>query len=223
VTSIFQRAMGVEFDLLHPMLRRRFSVGLDSGEACVGRGVMDRVWHRGGWLRPFLALGATRNILLARRGRDVPFVIENVPYADSFGRETVTFVRTFAFPGGPERFDATMVLDPVHGHVVDYLGTHQHLATDLRLAADPDGSLVIRSVGHRFREGPVDVRVPAPLGAEARVRESYDEDAGRFRIRVEVVHPWFGPLFGYRGSFAAEFVDAAGYRAPRPVREESRS
>lgn len=186
---------------------------------------MDRVWRAGGWLRPFLALGATRNVLLPRRGRDVPFVIENVPYTDGYGRETVTFVRTFDFPTGPERFDATMVLDPAGGHVVDYLGTHQHLATDLRFTADADGALVIRSFGHRFREGPVDVRVPGPLGAEARVREAYDEATGRFRIRVEVVHPWFGPLFGYHGSFAAEFVDAAGYGVParlRPRREEAR-
>lgn len=226
MTSIFQRAMGAEFDLLHPQLQRRFSVGLDSGRACVGRGVMDRVWHAGGWIRPFLALGATRNILLPRRGRDLPFVIENVPYRDGFGRETVTFVRTFGFPGGAERFDATMVFSAERGGIVDYLGTHQHLATDLRLSAGADGALEIRSVQHRFREGPVSVRVPAVLGGDALVRESYDDVAGCFRIRVSVTNRWFGPLFGYHGRFTAEYVDAAahGPRAGlRPVREEVRA
>lgn len=36
--SLFRTAMGAGFERLHPELRRRFSVGLASGEACVGRG-----------------------------------------------------------------------------------------------------------------------------------------------------------------------------------------
>ncbi|GES30340.1 DUF4166 domain-containing protein [Streptomyces angustmyceticus] len=226
MTSMFQRALGADFDRLHPEIRRRFSVGLDSGEACIGRGTMDRIWHGRSFVRPFLALGGSRNILVPRTGRDIPFVIENVPYTDSFGRETVTFVRTFAFPGRPRRFDATMVFCPERGCVVDYLGTHQHLATDLHFTADATGALVIRSGEHRFREGPVDVRVPDLIGGDAVVRESYDEPAGRFRIQVRVGNRRFGPLFGYEGSFDAEFVDAAerGVRAGlRPVREEARA
>jgi hypothetical protein len=228
MTSIFQRAMGsAEFARLHPQLQRRFSVGLTSGEGCVGRGLMDRVWHRGGgWVRPFLALGARRHVLLPRTGRDVPFVIENFPYEDAYGRETVTFVRTFAFPRGrPARFDATMIHSHERGCIVDYLGTHQHLATDLEFAASADGALVIRSTAHRFREGPVDLTVPDFIGADAVVRESYDEAAELFRIHVHVVNRRFGPLFGYEGSFAVEYVDVAARGMPaglRPVREEAR-
>lgn len=224
MTSIFRRALGADFDRLHPRIRRRFSVGLDSGESCTGRGVMDRVWHGGPWLRPFLALGGTRNILLPRTGRDIPFTIENVPFTDSFGRETVTFVRTFAFPDGPRRFDATMVHSPERGCVVDYLGTHQHLATDLHLSVDDAGALVIRSGEHRFREGPVDTRVPQLIGGDAVVRESYDDAADRFRIQVRVTNRRFGPLFGYEGSFTAEYAPARGIRQDlRPVREEARA
>lgn len=224
MTSIFQQALGADFDRLHPRVRRRFSVGLDSGESCTGHGVMDRVWHGGPWVRPFLALGGTRNILLPRTGRDIPFTIENVPFTDSFGRETVTFVRTFAFPDGPRRFDATMVHSPERGCVVDYLGTHQHLATDLHLTVDGAGALVIRSGEHRFREGPVDARVPALIGGDAVVRESYDEAAARFRIQVRVTNRRFGPLFGYEGSFTAEYAPTHGIRRDlRPVREEARA
>ncbi|MGW0513461.1 DUF4166 domain-containing protein [Streptomyces olivaceoviridis] len=226
MTSIFQTAMGAEFQRLHPALRRRFSVGLAGGEACTGRGVMDRIWHGPAFVKPFLALGATRHILVPRPGRNVPFVIENVPYRDTFGRETVSFVRTFHLPGRARRFDAQMVLGPRGDRVLDYLGTHQHLATDLHLRAEPDGSLLIRSGAHRFREGPVDVRVPELIGATAEVRESYDETTGRFRVRVRVVNRWFGPLFGYEGSFTASYTDvrAHGVRPGlRPVREEARA
>ncbi|MGW2415183.1 DUF4166 domain-containing protein [Streptomyces tubercidicus] len=226
MTSIFRRVLGADFDRLHPQVRRRFSVGLDSGEACIGRGTMDRIWHGRSFVRPFLALGGSRNILVPQAGRNVPFVIENVPYTDSFGRETVTFVRTFAFPGRPRRFDATMVYSPERGCVVDYLGTHQHLATDLHFTVDDSGALVIRSGEHRFREGPADVRVPDLIGGDAVVRESYDDAAGCFRIQVRVGNRRFGPLFGYEGSFSAEFVNATerGVRAGlRPVREEARA
>ncbi|GLW44396.1 hypothetical protein Stsp02_00580 [Streptomyces sp. NBRC 14336] len=226
MTSIFRTAMGPDFRRLHPELQRRFSVGLASGEACTGRGVMDRIWHGGAVVKPFLALGGTRNILVPREGRRVPFVIENVPYVDSFGRETVSFVRTFDLPGRARRFDAQMVLSPRGDRVLDYLGTHQHLATDLFLRAEPDGSLLIRSGEHRFREGVVDVRVPELIGAAAEVRESYDDAAGRFRIQVRVVNRYFGPLFGYEGSFRAEYTDVrrCGVRPGlRPVREEARA
>jgi hypothetical protein len=226
MTSIFRTAMGPDFDRLHPELRRRFSVGLAGGEACTGRGVMSRIWHGGALVKPFLALGATRNILVPRAGRNVPFTIENVPYTDTFGRETVSFVRTFRLPGRPRRFDAQMVLSPKGDRVLDYLGTHQHLASELHLSAEPDGSLLVRSGEHRFREGPVDVRVPRLIGATAKVREPFDDTTGRFRIRVRVVNDRFGPLFGYEGSFTATYTDirACGVRPGlRPVREESRA
>ncbi|WP_329536379.1 DUF4166 domain-containing protein [Streptomyces sp. NBC_01450] len=218
--------MGADFDRLHPELRRRFSVGLAGGEACTGHGVMERIWHGRSFVKPFLALGGTRNILVPRAGRNVPFMIENVPYADTFGRETVSFVRTFDLPGRPRRFDAQMVLSPKGDRVLDYLGTHQHLASDLHLSAEPDGSLLIRSGEHRFREGPVDVRVPELIGADAEVRESYDDSTGRFRIRVRVENRRFGPLFGYEGTFRATYTDVRtrGVRPGlRPVREEARA
>ncbi|MER7170535.1 DUF4166 domain-containing protein [Streptomyces mesophilus] len=226
MTSIFRTVMGADFERLHPQLQRRFSVGLTSGEACTGRGVMDRIWHGGRHVKPFLALGTTRNILVPREGRAIPFTIENVPYADTYGRETVSFVRTFQLPGGPRRFDAQMVLGPHGDRILDYLGTHQHLASDLHPSTDGKGGLVIRSGIHRFREGPVDVRVPSLIGGDAEVRESYDEESGRFRIRVRVVNRHFGPLFGYEGSFTATYreVRDGGVRPGlRPVREEARA
>ncbi|MER6536510.1 DUF4166 domain-containing protein [Streptomyces sp. 900105755] len=225
MTSMFRTVMGPDFDRLHPQLRRRFSVGLESGEACTGRGVMERIWHGPAFVKPFLALGATRNILVPKAARNVPFKIENVPYTDTYGRETVTFVRTFDLPGRPRRFDAQMVLSPKGDRILDYLGTHQHLASELHLRAEADGSLLIRSGEHRFREGPVDVRVPALVGATAEVRESYDDRAGRFRVRVRVVNRHFGPLFGYQGSFEASYTDIRGCGVRpglRPVREEPR-
>jgi hypothetical protein len=225
VTSIFETVLGREFQKLHPQIQRRFSVGLDSGEACVGTGVMEEIWHGRPLFRPFLKLGGVRNILVPEAGRNVPFTIENYPYADSFGRETVTFVRTFGLPKGQRRFDATMVHRPGRGTITDYLGTHQHLASELDLSVDAAGGLVIRSTEHRFREKKIDVRVPALISGDATVRESYDDEAQRFRIEVRVENQRFGPIFGYRGSFTASYVDVSAHGVPgtvKPLREEVR-
>ncbi len=150
MTSIFARAMGSDFDRLHPMMQRRFGVGLDDDQACVGRGVMSEIRRGPWWTVPFLQFGKLRNILVPAVGEDVPFTIWNSPYLDPFGRETVTFVREYEVGGRSARFDATMILHD--GRVIDYLGTHQHLAVDLDLKVD-DGGLLLRSGEQRFYEG----------------------------------------------------------------------
>lgn len=225
MTSIFALALGPDFERLHPELRRRFGLGLEAGYGCVGTGTMEYVRHRSKLLRPFLSLGATRNILLPRAGTDIPFRIENYPYRDSFGRETVTFVRGFTFPDGVHRFDATLVFDQARQIIVDYLGTHQHLAADLHLRVDDEGALSIRSGRQLFLEGPVDIRLPGLLTGTARVRESFDDRTGRFGIEVRVANPVLGPLFEYRGSFTTEYVRLDEHPVParvKPRREESR-
>ncbi|MEU7877103.1 DUF4166 domain-containing protein [Microbispora bryophytorum] len=223
MTSIFQRALGADFARLHPQLQRRFGVSVTGGQACVGTGVMEHVWHAG-FTRPFLALGGTRNILVPAQGRQVPFTIENYPYVDTYGRETVSFVRTFDLPGRPRRFDAQMVHDPAKG-IVDYLGSHQHLAVDLDFQVDERGGLVIRSGGFRFHEGRLSCRLPALMTGTAVVRESYDDEAGEFRIGVTVSHPRLGPMFGYWGAFQVHYVDVTEHGVPAtvmPRREEVR-
>ena len=36
-----------------------------------------------------------------------------------------------------------MVLSPKGDRILDYLGTHQHLASELHFSAEPDGSLLV--------------------------------------------------------------------------------
>ncbi|MFK4808133.1 DUF4166 domain-containing protein [Microbacterium sp. ZW CA_36] len=221
MTSIFERALGDDFDRLHPMMKRRFGVGLDSAEACVGRGVMTTIRRGPWWTIPFLQIGRLRNILIPDVGADVPFVIENYPYRDPLGRETVTFVREYRIGAHRRRFDATMILD--EDRIVDYLGTHQHLAVDLRLSADEDGGLLLTSGAQRFYEGPIGFRFPMLFSGRARLREYFDDADQRFHVDLEVHNRWFGFLFGYRGSFECEWMPATD--APeslKPRRHEAR-
>ncbi|QDG64852.1 DUF4166 domain-containing protein [Pseudarthrobacter sp. NIBRBAC000502772] len=226
MASIFEVALGQDFQRLHPMLQKRFGVDTEAGYGCVGHGVFSEVRRGAWWTVPFLRLGAYRNILFPDQGNDIPFTIENYPYIDGFGRPTVTFVRTLDLPSSKRRrFDATMVHSERSGGIVDYLGTHQHLATDLELEVLADGSLHLQSGAQRFYEGFAGFTFPAVCTGTADLYEGFDDIRGVFTIQMQVRNPVVGFLFGYRGEFTCTYPSLSGTAIPahlKPLREESR-
>lgn len=221
--SIYARALGDDFERLHPRVQERFSIASGDRTAQIGRGTMDEIWRGPPFTLPFLAIGTWRRIMFPARGTDVPFTVENYAYVDSLGRETVTWIRTFQLPQRERRFDAYMIWSEQRGCIVDYLGTHQHLAVDIHLAVDERGGLHLRSGEQRFYEGRAAFRFPMTFSGYADVHEWWDEDAQRYRIRVEVTNPRWGRLFGYRGSFVVDRVPCAEPPASvLPRRDEPR-
>lgn len=224
MTSIYQQMLGTDFDRLHPQIQRRFGISSGDGLACIGRGVMDEVWHGAPYTLPFLYIGAWRRIMFPEQGRGIPFTIANYTYRDRFGRETVTWLRTFATMRS-RRFDAYMIYSAERGKIVDYLGTHQHLAVDIDLSVDARGGLCLRSGAQRFYEGAIGFRFPMQFSGVADVCEWYDDTLGRFCIEVRVSNQLWGPLFGYRGRFVAHWLPVRPGCVPRdalPQREERR-
>jgi hypothetical protein len=184
---------------------------------------MDLVWRGRFYTLPFLAIGAWRNIMFPASGVNVPFQLENYAYQDRYGRETVTWVRTFRFPDKVRRFDATMIYSRQRNRIVDYLGTHQHLAVDIHLSAGENGELRLRSGEQRFYEGPLGFRFPMLFSGYADVCEWYDDQQQKFRIAVAVTNKVWGKLFGYSGSFDVEYLSVQHPpRDVKPVREEQR-
>lgn len=221
--SIYQRVLGAEFNRLHPRIQQRFALTSAGGRAAIGRGVMEEVWRGHFYTLPFLYVGTWRNIMFPERGHDVPFEIENWAYRDSLDRETVTWLRTF-HTDRTRRFDAYMIYSEARGRIVDYLGTHQHLAVDLDLSVDERGGLRLRSGEQRFYEGPLAFRFPLLFSGVADVCEWFDDSSGRYQIQVDVTNRIWGPLFGYRGSFDVEWIEAphGPPESIRPEREERR-
>jgi Domain of unknown function (DUF4166) len=225
MTSIYRHALGADFDRLHPRMQWRFGFASIDESCQIGTGVMDEVWRGPWWTLPFLLLGSTRRVLFPSRGKRVPFTIANYAYVDRFGRETVTWARRFHLPRRSRAFDATMIFSKRRDTIVDYLGTHQHLAVDLECWVDDDGAMRIRSGEQRFYERGVAFRFPLILSGVADVREWWDEAAACFRIEVHVANKILGPLFGYRGSFTVEEHPCPAADVPadvRPIREERR-
>lgn len=214
--SIYQRALGSDFARLHPQIQRRFALTSESGFAAIGTGVMDRIWHGAAYTLPFLYIGTWRSIMFPEHGTNVPFTIQNYAYRDPLGRETVTWVRTFS-TSKVRRFDAYMVYSEERGCIVDYLGTHQHLAVDLELHVEANGGLRIRSGEQRFYEGPVAFRFPMFFSGVADVCEWYDDEQECFRIEVAATNRRWGKLFGYSGSFQTEWRLVEANFAPAEI------
>ena len=207
--SIYELALGEDFKRLHPMIQRRFSLSSESGIAAIGTGVMEELWHGAIYTLPFLYVGAWRSIMFPEQGRNVPFSIRNFAYRDKLGRETVTWIRTFETANGrvqQRRFDAYMIYSQQRGRIVDYLGTHQHLAVDIEISVAANGGIALRSGEQRFYEGLLGFRFPLAFSGIAEVCEWFDDAIGKYRIEVNVRNRIWGPLFGYRGSFDVEWL-----------------
>ena len=225
MTSIYRDILGADFERLHPKIQERFGFSSQDNIAIIGRGEMERVWRGPFWTVPFLWIGAWRRIMFPFRGTNVPFLIENYAYKDSLGRETVTWNRTFQLPNGNYRFDATMINSDKREGIVDYLGTHQHLAVDIDVSVAENGGMQLRSGAQRFYEGPIGFSFPMLFSGYADVCEWFDDQTDSFRIRVMISNPTWGPLFGYQGEFQAETLSLRPEDVPKsakPVREERR-
>ena len=184
---------------------------------------MEEIWHGQPYTLPFLYVGSWRHIMFPERARNVPFQIENYSYIDALGRETVTWIRTF-HTRRTRRFDAYMIYSEQRQCIVDYLGTHQHLAVDIDLRVASNGGLCLRSGAQRFYEGPIGFSFPMLFSGVADVCEWYDETFRCFRIEVVVQNRTWGRLFGYKGHFQVEWhaVDAGVPEKLLPLRTEPR-
>jgi uncharacterized protein DUF4166 len=119
MTSIYKRALGDDFYRLHPQIQRRVGFSTDDGIAAIGTGVMDEIWKGRFYTEPLLHVGSWRRIMFPETGRNIPFTIENYASVDQFGRETVSWIRTFESKR-TRRFDAYMVYSDTRRKIVDY-------------------------------------------------------------------------------------------------------
>src|SRR5205823_3585026 len=81
---------------------------------------------------------------------------------------------------------------------------------DIDLSVDARGGLRLRSGTQRFYEGRLAFDFPLLFSGIAEVCEWYDDGEQRYRIEVNVANRTWGPLFGYKGWFTAEWAHAQG-------------
>lgn len=221
--SIYQRALGADFDRLQPELQSYFSLHAGAGKAGVGSGTFDVAGCPAWFARPAFRLAAAENSFFPEYGTDVPFTIVNYPHADPFGRPSLTARRVLHFPGVDRVFEDTT--SEQDGQLLDYVGAHRLTLTDLTCSVTAEGRMRMISNRTRVFAGPVRLPVPEVVGATAYMEQWWDESAGRFRIQTRVVQRQFGTLLVYAGAFDYHLVDFDGVLPPgtEPQRWERRS
>lgn len=226
MSSIYQQVLGSDFQKLHPQIQKRFGFNSNDKIASIGKGIMQNVWYGKLYTLPFLYIGAWRNIMFPQEGKNISFTIENYAYKDKFGRETVTWIRKYQFPNRERRFDATMIYSEKRKRIVDYLGTHQHLAVDIEMTVAENGGLNLSSGEQRFYERAIGFKFPMLFSGKANVCEWFDDKEQKFKISVVVNNKTWGKLFGYEGTFETEYIPVSSIAdIPKdvlPKREEIR-
>ncbi|MFU8829857.1 MAG: DUF4166 domain-containing protein [Phycisphaerales bacterium] len=215
--------MGEQFQLLHPKIREQYSLRPDDRFYWRGRGVMSSIRNGGFHVQPFAMIGSRRRILFTEKGTDVPFIIENHAYFDTYGRPTITWLREFDFEV-PRRFDEYLVFSERRQCAVVLAGTRQHLAVDLELSVTDEGAFHLRSKGQRVHTRRLACRFPRIMSGDAIVTERYCDRSDHFEIDVEIRNPIVGMLFAYQGSFTLEQApkDQPGLTRIRPRTENAR-
>ncbi|WP_339745214.1 DUF4166 domain-containing protein [uncultured Rubinisphaera sp.] len=225
IVSIVHRAIGSDFHRLHPKIQEQYGISSQSKAAYVGAGVMEDVWHGRWYVIPFLYLGSLRRILFPETGINIPFEIRNYAYVDRFGRETVTWKRSFSFPTRRREFDEFFVYSESRSTPILYAGTHQHLSVDLHFAVEKDGSLIVTTGKQRLFVGPFTIPFPRFFSGEAWVRESYNDDLAHFNVEVSIANTVWGKILGYQGSFDLKRISCSADEIPAgtiPIRENRR-
>lgn len=204
MTGVYERALGEAAADLHPKVHERYSLDADDGVVCVGRGEMDIT--RGTLVLPALYAMATQNMLFPEAGTDVPFSVTTTAYTTAAGHEAMTTRREFDFGETTRVFDSLTVWDAAAGRLLDFLGTHGRVASELRPRVE-DGALVVAGGRQWARVGGRYVPLPGPLAADVEVRDRYDEADERYHVTATVENALVGHMLGYRGSFTQERTD----------------
>lgn len=216
--SVYQRALGTQFQRLQPQLQDYFSLQPEEGRYGFGTGTFDVAGSPRAALRPFLSALPVTNAFFPDFGRDVPFTIRNYAHLDPFGRSSLTAVRNFRFDRAERVFEDTTSLTSPAG-LTDYVGRRRNLATDLELSVSGDGRMHMHSPHTRLFAGRLRLPVPVLAGADAHAEQWWDEETGLFRIRTLVRQRQLGTVFVYDGAFSYEYREFDGV-LPRDVEPE---
>ncbi|NYE94920.1 hypothetical protein FHU41_001141 [Psychromicrobium silvestre] len=231
--GIYAQGLGSDFERLQPELKEYFSLEPGSGHYGVGQGIFDIAGCPQPWLRPLLRLSTEERAFFPEYGTQIPFRVENHAHLDPFGRPSLTTRRELDFPGQRRVFENTTSLLPAG--LVDYLGRHRRIVTDLAPSVEADGTLRAISQHSRLFLGRWRLRLPVALDAKAYARQWWDRDSGQHRIQVKVIHPQLGVILLYAGGFDYELhrypsAEAAAHGVPsslpssvQPSRWEVRS
>ncbi|WP_156302341.1 DUF4166 domain-containing protein [Methylogaea oryzae] len=180
---------------LAPAIRRHYDMPPTVAATQILHGVMEEVYHAP-WIKPWLLLARFFDALVPYAGRDVP--VEVVNRTDPAQPDNLFWHRTFRFADGRTALFSSRMEPGRPGEIVELL----RFGVGIRMAvAERDGALVFTARDHCWKIGPHIIGIPnwALLGDAVIVERALSD--GELRLDFDIVHPWFGRTFAYRGRF----------------------
>lgn len=223
-TSPYRRQMGTEYEKLHPEIQKRFDFSTANNIAFMGKGTMDKIWTGNKFAVLLLRLLDKSNILFPKAGHNIPYEVHNYPYIDPFGREVHSMNRVFYFPGEAQRFDGTATYSEQKQQIVEYLGLEHKMIFEMGLSAEQGAIRFTSGRQFAFVAG-LKVPIPRLFRGDIELLEWFDDATQKFYVDLKVKSKLFGPLFGFTGWFAAEYIDFRAQALPeqfKPTRQEQR-
>ncbi|BBA35784.1 uncharacterized protein sS8_3852 [Methylocaldum marinum] len=193
---VFRRVLGEEhWARLAPAVRRHYDLSPASAEGLILQGVMEEIRHSP-LIKPWLVIARWFKALVPYPGDNIPVEVRNATDPDK--PDVLYWHRTFSFPDGRTTEFLSRMEPAGSGEVVEIL--RFGVGIRMRLAVR-DGALVYTGLEHCWKVGPVMIGIPnwLLLGNAVIVESPVSDD--EVRLDFEIVHPWLGRTFAYRGRF----------------------
>lgn len=194
---LFRQALGEDaWNRLAPVVRRHYDISSSTAETKILHGAMEEVYHAP-WVKPWLFLARYFNALVPYAGRDVPVEVRNS--TDPAFPDTLFWCRTFRFTDGRIAVFSSRMEPGKPGEIVELL----RFGVGIRMSVtEKDGALIFTASEHCWKIGARLLGIPnwVMLGDAIIVERAIS--ANELRLDFDIVHPWFGRSFGYRGRFS---------------------
>jgi hypothetical protein len=177
-------------------------------------GKMHRIWHRPKWLKPLFSFLGLFGILVPKAGEDIPTKLFVKPGYLANGKPYHEWNRTFAFER-PIRFDTRVVFDERYDNLADEVGVGRFLHMVWEGKFIPPRSFTLATItnavqvrGHLFYLP--DWLWTFLLGRVKFIQQAHEDDENKVDVDLRILHPLFGEVFGYMGTFEAVRYEKVG-------------
>ncbi len=185
--------------------REQFLASPERDYQVVLEGVMHKIWHRPVWLKPLFVFLGWFGILVPKTGNEIPTKLVVVPGYLPNGEPFHEWNRTFDF-GVPIHFNTRVVYDQYMDNLADEVGINHFLHMVWKGQFIPPRSFTLDTVTNAIQLGSHLWYLPKWLwlfcfGRVRFIQQARVEDDRIVDVDLRILHPLFGEVFGYVGTF----------------------
>jgi hypothetical protein len=192
---VFQQILGAEWHSLGEVIQRHYFLRPYSNDTVCISGTMNEIYHSR-FAKLLIPFGLLFGAVVPYNAKDVPV---DVDYKASKHNKNIYWDRAFSIKAG-KRFHFRSHMEHQSGNdVIEFV----RFGVGMRLKVSAEGgAIVFRDHGYIWRILNVDLPIPVGLIFGKAYVEERPAGGDTVRMKMELMHPLFGLLFRYHGTFA---------------------